>query len=163
MADKNFLFGGAVAGILLVGVLATGSVTYGTVQTYQQVSERVATVSFNLNSAQRSLRGAISDFTDSRSFPIAYTDVDRMVEVLKGLPGITYKGCTIVDYRNPQSELGEWYPGDKVDCVKFYLSTEDFGTALSVLKRMEIPITDVVYTDAGDLSVVVLTGGDYIG
>lgn len=150
----------AIASVALVFVAPNGlpavKEMYAAEQQSYETYERAQT---SLKAAETALTKTVEEYNATRGFDIYYGDIDRIIEVLEGLPGIEIFRVTVVD---PMDNFGErelYQSGCEHSAIKLELAISDISAALTILDKLDIPLESVCYSHPNTLTVIFLTGG----
>ena len=124
-------------------------------QSYEEYERATQTVS----TAETVLVNTVEEYNNTREFPIYYGDIDRIMEILEGLPGIEIFRTTVVDPTDNFCDLYLYQSGCDHAAIKFELAVSDFKGAIACLENLQIPLYSIQYSHPNTLNVVFLTGG----
>ena len=114
----------------------------------------------DLNRAQQELLQAQNSFDDGRTFEVYYGDIVRLKELFGGIAGLNVQTITNCDATKNFATSVPWSAEDPVapTAVKFSITAEDTVTALNIINRMELPITQLMVTEPNMIDFIFLTG-----
>lgn len=112
-----------------------------------------------LHKAESDVTAAVNTYNSSRDFDIYYGDVDRLLEVFAGLPGIQVRRTTIVDHLDNFGEVVTYQSGSQHAAVKVELVVSDLKSAITIIDTMDLPVVSIQYSYPNLLTVVFMTGG----
>ena len=153
--------------ILLIALAAGIFVSpYGLAEAQERVlasqaeEQRLAQYQNKLSTANSAIVSSVTAFNEQRAFDIYYGDVTRLQEVLLGIGGIEIQATTVVDPMDGWRDVKLYGAEDTPRAIRFDMLVEDVPTTLSVLERMELPISSIAVKYPSQLNVTFLTGGE---
>lgn len=100
-------------------------------------------------------------FVNQRTFEIAYSDLDSILELLEGVSGITVANVTAIDPQNGFAEVGSREEVDLYGAARVTLAVSDVNSALKSLSKAQLAINTISMSGNNITLDVVLGVGEW--
>lgn len=114
------------------------------------------------NDAIEGAKQSEDNFISQRTFELAYSDIDQVLELLGSVSGIQISSVKQLDPETGFSEVGDYKTGSDASAVKVDLVVADIPTALKSLEKAELAINKISISEPNMISLeLILKGVDY--
>ena len=112
-----------------------------------------------MEDSERTLSEARNEFIAKRDFEVAYSDVERVVDVLSGAMNITVSSVNTADPEQHFAPGSIWDGQDQPEAVIVSMAVGDSVSALRIIDKLQLPIYEVTVSEPSMVNITFLTGG----
>lgn len=109
--------------------------------------------------SERTLAEARNEFVSKRNFEVAYSDIERVIDMLGGAMNITVSSVNTADPHQFFTPGSIWDGQEQPEAVIVSMAVGDSVSALRIIDKLQLPVYEVTISEPSMVNITFLTGG----